>query len=137
MMKGLVLVILGFIVGSVVNMGLIIVSPDVIPPPPGVDVTDMESLAASMHLFQPQHFIMPFLAHALGTFAGALVAAFAGRGHALFIGAFFFIGGLVNVFLLPSPAWFIALDLSVAYFPMAFVAARLVVKDDVPRKKLA
>jgi hypothetical protein len=27
-----------------------------------------------MHLFEPRHFIFPFLAHSLGTFAGAFVA---------------------------------------------------------------
>jgi hypothetical protein len=27
-----------------------------------------------MHLFEPRHFVMPFLAHALGTLAGALAA---------------------------------------------------------------
>ena len=29
-----------------------------------------------MHLFEPKHFLFPFLAHALGTFAGAWLAAF-------------------------------------------------------------
>ena len=76
---GVVRNILAFVVGVVVamsvNMALIIASPHVIPPPEGVDVTKMESIKASIHLFQPKHFVMPFLAHALGSFAGAFVAA--------------------------------------------------------------
>ena len=49
-------------------------SASIIPPPAGVDVTDTESLRQSIHLFQPKHFIFPFLAHALGTLVGAYVA---------------------------------------------------------------
>ena len=43
-------VILGLIVGSMVNMGLIMISGSIIPPPPGADVTTMEGLKASLHL---------------------------------------------------------------------------------------
>ena len=46
-------------------------SSSIISPPKGVDVTTMEGLKAYLHLFEPKHFIFPFLAHALGTFAGA------------------------------------------------------------------
>jgi hypothetical protein len=63
-------VILGLAVGGAVNMALIKVSPHVIPPPAGVDVTSTKSLSASIHLFEPKHFVFPFLAHALGTLAG-------------------------------------------------------------------
>ena len=69
--RTIVAVVLGLAVGGVVNMGLILLSPMVIPPPPGVDVTDMESLAASMHLFQFRHFVFPSLAHAGGTLVAA------------------------------------------------------------------
>lgn len=55
-------------------MALILISPSLIPPPSGVNVSDAESLSRSIHLFEPRHFVMPFLAHALGTLAGALAA---------------------------------------------------------------
>ncbi len=73
--KNILAVIAGAILGSAVNMGIIMVSGSFIPPPNGADITTMEGLKASMHLFQPKHFIFPFLAHALGTFAGAFLAA--------------------------------------------------------------
>lgn len=60
--------------GGGVNMALIILGPSLIPPPAGVDVNSAESLGKAMHLFEPRHFIMPFLAHAVGTLAGALAA---------------------------------------------------------------
>ncbi len=69
--RNILAVVAGAVVGSLVNMGIIMISSSIIPPPDGADVTTMEGLKASMHLFQPRHFIMPFLAHALGTFAGA------------------------------------------------------------------
>ncbi len=120
----------GLVLGSLVNMGIIIISGNVIPPPEGVDVTSMESLAETIHLFEPKHFIMPFLAHALGTLAGAMlavrVAATNGRSYALVIGFVFLAGGIYNVMILPAPMWFNVLDLVVAYIPMAWIATKLI-----------
>jgi hypothetical protein len=61
----------GIAIGGGVNMALIALSPSLIPPPAGVDVNSAESLSKAMHLFEPRHFIMPFLAHAVGTLPGA------------------------------------------------------------------
>lgn len=122
-------VILGFIAGSAVNMALIMVSGKVIAPPAGADVTTTEGLKATMHLFQPRHFIFPFLAHALGTFAGAFVATLLAplrsATPALLVGVLFLAGGIASVFMLPSPAWFDILDLVLAYLPFAWLAHRI------------
>ncbi|PIB29986.1 hypothetical protein BFP77_05030 [Maribacter sp. 4U21] len=128
-LKNMLAVLAGLIVGSLVNMGIVILSGSIIPPPEGGDVTTMEGLKATMHLFEPKHFIMPFLAHALGTLGGAFVAAeiAASRNFfmALIVGAFFFIGGALSVSSLGGPMWFNALDLVVAYFPMAYLGWKL------------
>jgi hypothetical protein len=128
-LRNILAFITGAIVGSVVNMGIINISGSIIPPPEGTDVTTMEGLKSAIHLFEPQHFIFPFLAHALGTLAGAFLAALIAVTHkmkfAMAIGLFFLIGGIVNVFLLPSPLWFIILDLAVAYLPMAWLGEKL------------
>jgi hypothetical protein len=122
-------VIAGALAGSSVNMGIILISGSVIPPPEGAVVTTTEGLKESMHLFQPKHFLMPFLAHALGTFTGALTAALIALNHkmkfALGIGVFFLIGGIASVFMLPSPTWFTLVDLAGAYLPMAYIAGRM------------
>jgi hypothetical protein len=127
--RNILAVIAGIVVGSTVNMGLVTIGPAVIPPPEGTDVTSMEGLKASMHLFGPQNFIFPFLAHALGTLAGAWLAALIASSHklkfALAIGVFFLIGGIVNVLMLPSPVWFTILDLVVAYIPMGWLGGKL------------
>lgn len=124
-------VIIGLFVGSIVNMAIILMSGSVIPPPNGADVTTMEGLKATMHLFEPKHFIFPFLAHAIGTFAGAattaVIAATRKTQLSLVIGAFFLLGGIVNVCTLPSPIWYNIIDIVFAYLPMAYFARKLVV----------
>jgi hypothetical protein len=131
-LKNIIAVITGIIVGGALNMGIIMISGSIIPPPDGADLTTMDGLKASMHLLQPKHFIMPFLAHALGTFVGALLTSaiatkFKMR-FALGIGVWFMIGGIINIFLLPSPTWFTIVDIAGAYIPMGFLAGRLVAK---------
>lgn len=125
-------IIAGVVLGSIVNMCIIMVSGSIIPPPDGADVTTMEGLKASMHLFQPRHFILPFLAHALGTLTGAFVAAVIAANRkmtfALIITLLFLAGGIANVLMLPSPTWFTILDLTGAYIPMGYLGARLAVK---------
>jgi hypothetical protein len=131
-LKNILAIIAGIILGSAVNMGLIMASGSVIPPPEGADVTTTEGLKAAMHLFEPKHFIMPFLAHALGTFVGAFLAAYIAATHkmkfALGIGGFFLLGGIASVFMLPSPTWFNILDLVAAYIPMAYLGGQLAAK---------
>lgn len=127
--RNILAVIAGVFIGSVVNMGIIMISGYIIPPPEGADVTTMEGLKASMHLFEPRHFIMPFLAHALGTLAGAFITfKVTANNHmklAITIGILFLIGGITNVFMLPSPTWFTTLDLLGAYIPMAWLGGKL------------
>lgn len=129
MLRNVLAIVVGLAVGGAVNMSLIVISPSLIPPPPGVDVTDAQSLARSIHLFEARHFVMPFLAHALGTFVGALVAYLVAATHrraiALGIGVFFLVGGVAASFMIPAPRWFIALDLLAAYIPMAWLGARV------------
>jgi hypothetical protein len=127
--KNILAVIVGLVAGSAVNMGIIMISGSLIPPPEGVDNTTVEGLKAGMHLFQPKHFLFPFLAHALGTFVGALLTALIAANRkmlfAFVIGIFFLAGGIANILMLPSPLWFTIVDLVGAYLPMEFIATKL------------
>jgi hypothetical protein len=122
-------VIAGFVIGSIVNMAIVAVGPSLIPPPSGVDVTNAESLAKGIHLFEPRHFVMPFLAHAVGTFAGAIAAYLIAASYkvriASAIGVVFLCGGIAASFMIPAPKWFLALDVLVAYLPMAWLGIKL------------
>lgn len=128
-LRNILAIIAGAIAGSIVNMGLIVGGSSLIVPPAGVDPSDMESLKASMHLFGPQHFVFPFLAHALGTFAGAAIATLVAASHkmkfAIAIGVLFLVGGIANTFMLPAPVWFIVFDLLLAYIPTSYVAGKI------------
>jgi hypothetical protein len=130
--KNILGVIAGVVVGGSVNMGIILISGSVIPPPEGADVTTMEGLEAAMHLFEPKHFLMPFLAHAIGTLVGAYIAALIASTKkmyfALGVGAWYLLGGTINVFMLPSPMWFTCVDLIGAYIPMAYLAGKLALR---------
>lgn len=131
-LKNVLAVVAGIIVGSIVNMGIVMISGSVIPPPEGGDITTMEGLKATMHLFEPKHFIMPFLAHALGTLVGAFVAAKIAATQklnmALAIGVFFLIMGAINNYMLSGPLWFTALDLFAAYIPMGYLGGKMAIK---------
>lgn len=131
-LRNILAVVAGLIVGGSVNMGIITISSSVIPPPNGADLTTMEGLKSTMHLFEPKHFLMPFLAHALGTLVGALIAALIAASHklrlALAIGVVFLAGGIQMVMALPSPLWFSITDIAGAYIPMAYLGAKLVTK---------
>ena len=128
-LRNILTVIAGIVVGSLVNMGLINISSSVIPLPEGVDMSTPEGLKAGVHLFEPKHFIFPFLAHALGTLTGAFVAAKLAANNkmkfALGLGVFFLIGGITAVYMIPAPMWFNILDLVVAYIPMAWLGGKL------------
>lgn len=117
--------ILGIAIGGGVNMALIILGPTLIAPPPGVDMASAEGLRAAMPLLEPRHFLMPFLAHAVGTLVGALAGSVIAVSHrsivAYAIGAVFLCGGIAASFMIPAPTWFIVLDLAAAYLPMAWL----------------
>ncbi len=129
LLRNVLALLAGIVIGGAVNMALITLSPSLIPPPAGVDVTNAESLAKAIHLFEPRHFIMPFLAHAVGTLTGALAAYLIAASYkaqiAYAIGAVFLCGGVAASFMIPAPAWFIALDLLAAYLPMAWLGIRI------------
>lgn len=131
--KNILAVLAGIVIGSIINMGIIIISSSIIPPPAGANLTTEEGLKAAMHLMEPKHFIFPFLAHAIGTLVGAFVAARIAANNemriAMGVGVFFLIGGIANIAMLPSPIWFSIVDLVFAYIPMGYLGWKLGAKQ--------
>ena len=127
--KNVLAVISGIVVGSLVNMGLINIGPLMVALPEGADISTMENLRDSMYLFTPVNFLFPFLAHALGTLSGAFVTAKVAASHqvklAIGIGVFFLIGGVTMVSMLGGPMWFNVSDLLLAYIPMGYLGGIL------------
>lgn len=127
--KDIGIVILGLIIGAIVNMGFVELGGILIPPPIGADLTTEAGLKSAMSLMTPINFLFPFLAHAFGTCTGAWFATrFTKSKHisaAYAIGMLFLLGGIMMVFSVGGPTWFIMLDLIVAYLPMSWLGHRL------------
>jgi hypothetical protein len=129
MVRNIVGVIVGIVVASVVNMALIAVGHAIVPLPPGADVSTMEKLSETIHLFGPQNFIFVFLAHALGPLVGTFVTMLIAVSHKMKIAigmtVFFLLGGIAANVMIPAPSWFKAVDLIFAYIPSSLIGARL------------
>jgi hypothetical protein len=83
-------------------------------------------------------FVLVLLSHAMGPLGGGFVAAWiAGRAkviHALVVGAFFLVGGVMNLMELPQhPLWFRFAD-PLMYLPVAYVAGMLAPRGKFPAK---
>ena len=126
--RNILAIIIGWFIGSAVNIGLIEAGHTFIPIE-GLDPNDMKALAKVMPTLSAKYFIFPFLAHALGTLIGAIVAGWIAASHkmkfSLAIGALFLLGGITMSFILPAPIWFIACDIIIAYIPMAFIGGKI------------
>lgn len=127
--KNILALLGGIILGAMVNGGIIALQPFIAPLPEGIDPNDIESLSRAMNQFSVGNFIMPFLAHALGTLSGAYVTVRLTRNKHLFkamtISVIFLIGGIQMAMMLPAPLWFEIMDLTLAYLPMGWLAYRL------------
>ena len=127
-LKNILAVVLGWLLGSIVNMALVYAGHSVFPIE-GVDPNDMEAMAEVMPTLSSEYFIFPFLAHALGTLVGAFIAAKIAATRkmtfALVIGVIFLLGGIWVSTMIPAPTWFTATDLIIAYIPMAWLGGKL------------
>ncbi len=70
------------------------------------------------------------LVHLQAHLLAALLAVSHKMKFALGIGILFLAGGIINVFMLPSPTWFTVVDLVGAYIPVAYIAGKLVAKKN-------
>ena len=129
--RNILAVVVGWILGSVANMGLVQLG-NVFFPMEGIDITDIQALANQLPTLDYRYFIFPFLAHAIGTFIGALFAGLIAKSHQLLvcmlIGLLFFVGGVMVNTMLSGPKWFTIMDLVLAYFPMAWLASKLLLR---------
>ena len=121
-LKNIGIVILGIIIGMIINMGIIILGATIFP------MTENFEPMNAMN-WDLKYFIFPFLAHALGTFSGSFAASRLSKNHhiiiPLIVGLYFLSGGIYMVTILPAPTWFICLDLIISYIPMAILGWNL------------
>jgi hypothetical protein len=118
---------LGLFVGAMVNGSFIELGTKIFPFPNGVNFDTPEGMEAFSGL-PLKYYIFPFIAHAMGTLSGCLVALLFVRTYATWvvytIGSLFLVGGIMAVYMINAPLWFDILDLSMAYIPMAWLATK-------------
>jgi len=106
-LRNILAVVAGVAVGSIVNMGIVTLSPSIVPMDPAIIPGDTESLAENVHLLTTGNFVMSILAHAVGTLVGAYTAArIAISDHktmAIIVGAIFLLGGVLMCMMLAAP----------------------------------
>ena len=124
-LRNILAVILGAAACIIFNSLLLGLMMKAIPPPEGFDPNDLGSYT----LLQGRHMLSPFIAHAVPSILGGFIAAWVAASHkmtfALVVGGLHMIGGIAAAFMIPAPGWFIALDLIVAYLPMAWLGGKL------------
>jgi hypothetical protein len=131
--------VLALVVGMIVGAALItlghFLSMLVFPPPAGLDLKDPQAFAEYVGKMPDSAWVLVILSHAMGPLGGGFVAAWiAGRAkviHALIVGAFFLVGGIINLNNVPHPPWFAYADL-LMYLPVAFVAGMLAPRRTAP-----
>jgi len=121
-LKNIAIVILGIIVGMIVNIGLIILGEAIFPPS-----ENFEPMNAMNWDFK--YFIFPFLAHSIGTLLGALIVSKVSNKSSIIlpviVGLYFLLGGIYMITILPAPTWFVLLDVILGYIPMALLGWKL------------
>jgi hypothetical protein len=131
--RNILAVVLGFVLGSIVNMLVLSAGHALMPPPAGFDGTSLEGVAETIHLLTPVDLIVPFLAHAIGPFVGVLCAMFISASSrstiAIILGVLFLAGGIAANIMIPAPMWYRVVDVVFAYIPMAFLGWKLSGKD--------
>lgn len=109
-LRSILAVLCGALVGGAVILGMELVGTRIFPPPAGLAAGDPESMRAAMAALPVGAFVMVLLGWALGTFAGAWVAARVAKrspvGHGLAVGVLFLAAGVANMLSLPHPVWF-------------------------------
>ncbi len=102
-------VILGLFVGSLANMGVIMLSTKIWPMPEGLDMYDTQQMAAYVATLPAAAWGFAMAAHLSQAFVGGWVAARLGASHpmrlALIVAVLTLLGGVMNAINLSPPAW--------------------------------
>lgn len=137
MVRAIIGVIVGLLVGSAVNMGIVVFSWTLYPAPEGIDPWSsdpamQEKAMAWIGTLPAGAFLWAWVAHWAGALAGAAVAILIhGRRSyvpGLIVGGLFTLGGIANLFMIPCPVWFPFLDLP-SYLLVAWLAGKWLVRD--------
>jgi hypothetical protein len=125
MMRGILGVIAGLVIGTMVIFALEMLGHFVYPFPPGLDPKDHQALAKFMMSAPIAAWLIILVAYAAGSFVAGAAGTWIGRKPWIgwVNGGILMVLGLMNLLMIPHPAWFwgsLAL-----YIPAASAGARL------------
>jgi 4-hydroxybenzoate polyprenyltransferase len=127
--RSILAVVAGLVLGVVIIAAVEYMSHMVYPPPPGLDMKDPEAMKAMVANLPVGALLFLLLAWALGSFGGGWLAARLSQRlqtrHAMIVGALLMLAGIMNMIMIPHPAWLWVLGIAV-YLPAAYLGARLV-----------
>jgi hypothetical protein len=138
-MKAIGRSVLAVVVGVMVTMGLIVsveaVCNHLYPMPPGVDLHDHDAMRTYMEELPFGAFLLLLVGWAIAAGAGAWVAArLAGRApviHGLIVGAWFLVGAIITMVMIPHPVWMVIGSIA-ALAGCSYLGARIAATPRAP-----
>ena len=132
-------VVVGFLVGSAVMMGMHMATAGLYPPPEGLDVYDpdqREAVKEWMKTLPDGAFVVAAIAHWIGCAAGVAIAMLITLRRSMrpawILGGLFLVAGIINVSQVPHPGWFPFVDIP-GYLVVAWLVGTCMLrKSDAP-----
>lgn len=124
MIRKILAVLVGLIIGSFAIYGIQYISQQVYPSPEGMDFNNMNAVKEFIASLPSSAFLLLLVSYAVGSLIGGMISALLVKERrittALITGAIFLIFGGMNLIMIPHPAWF-AIVSSAIYLPFAFI----------------
>lgn len=134
--RNILAVVAGLITGMILIAAIEYVGHQIYPLPEGLDMHDPDAIRAYLETAPTGSLWMVILAYAIGAFDAGLVSSVIARQDsrrvALICGLFLLAFGLINLFLIPHPAWFWVLSLAV-FLPSAYLGSLLGNRPKIPQ----
>ena len=129
MIKNILAVIVGLLVGNIAIMGLHYLGMVFYPLPEETDMNDMKAIAEYMNIAPLGSLLFVMLAHIGGTFMAGISTALVSKSiiPIYIIGSFFTLAAIYNLYMLPHPLWF-NIE-AILYFPAAIYSYKLIAKQ--------
>jgi hypothetical protein len=138
MVKNLLAVVAGVIVGGLMVAVMEIIGHSLFPPPPGLDASNPASLAKLMEQVPMGAKLSVVVAWAVGSLAAGFVAgklaSFNGSTMALIAGGVLLCAGGYTMIAIPHPVWMVIAGLLVP-LPSAYAGWRLTAKSRTERRE--
>ena len=129
MIRNILAVLVGLVVGNIAIMGLHYLGMVFYPLPEGVKMNDMNAIAEYISIAPLGSLLFVMFAHIGGTFIAGISTTLVSKNiiPIYIIGSFFTLAGIYNLYMLPHPLWF-NIEI-IFYFPAAIYSYKLINKQ--------